>query len=54
VLVIADFEKRPLRHFQTLDLLTAGDGRGAGIRVRRGLPTGAYGLDTDACYVGAA
>jgi HD-GYP domain-containing protein (c-di-GMP phosphodiesterase class II) len=54
VLVIADFEKRPLRHFQTLDLLTAGDGPGTGIRVRRGLPTGAYGLDTDACYVGAA
>jgi len=54
VLVIADLEKRPLRHFQTLDLLTAGDGRGAGIRVRRGLPTGAYGLDTNACYLGAA
>jgi HD-GYP domain-containing protein (c-di-GMP phosphodiesterase class II) len=54
VLVIADFEKRPLTRFQTLDLLTAGDGRGNGIRVRRGLQTGAYGLDTAACYLGGA
>lgn len=54
VLVIADPEKRPMSRFQTIDLLTAGDARGGGIRVRRGLPNGAYGLDTNACYLGAA
>jgi HD-GYP domain-containing protein (c-di-GMP phosphodiesterase class II) len=51
VLVIASPDKQPLQRFRTLDLLHE---PGARIQVRRGLPAGAYGLDTSACYLSAA
>lgn len=54
VLVIADAHKQPLRSFQTLDLLTESEEwRGGRVRVCRGLPSGAYGLDTSTCYLSA-
>ena len=55
VLVIASPEKKPLQRFVTLDLLAEkGGGASRQIQVRRGLPSGAYGLDTSACYLSAA
>lgn len=55
VLVIAGFDKQPLARFVTLDLLGERGGMaGKQIHVRRGLPAGAYGLDTSACYLSAA
>lgn len=51
VLVIASPDKQPLQRFRTLDLLHE---PGARTQVRRGLPAGAYGLDTSACYLSAA
>jgi HD-GYP domain-containing protein (c-di-GMP phosphodiesterase class II) len=55
VLVIAGRDKLPLMRFATLDLLAAGTGATGGpIHVHRGLPAGAYGLDTSACYLSAA
>jgi HD-GYP domain-containing protein (c-di-GMP phosphodiesterase class II) len=55
VLVIAGRDKLPLMRFATLDLLSAGTGATGGqIHVHRGLPAGAYGLDTSACYLSAA
>jgi HD-GYP domain-containing protein (c-di-GMP phosphodiesterase class II) len=55
VLVIANASKQPLRRFRTIDLLNASGAEPDGqIQVRRGLPAGAYGLDTSACYLSAA
>ncbi|HQR52134.1 MAG TPA: DUF3391 domain-containing protein [Burkholderiales bacterium] len=55
VLVIAGADKQPLQRFRTLDLLHDTNlPAGARIQVRRGLPAGAYGLDTSACYLSAA
>lgn len=55
VLVIAGADKQPLQRFRTLDLLHEPSlPAGSQIQVRRGLPAGAYGLDTSACYLSAA
>jgi HD-GYP domain-containing protein (c-di-GMP phosphodiesterase class II) len=55
VLVIAGPDKQPLQRFRTLDLLNEPNlPPGSRIQVRRGLPAGAYGLDTSACYLSAA
>ncbi len=53
VLVIASPDKQPLQRFVTLDLLNDATRRQQ-IQVRRGLPAGAYGLDTSTCYLSAA
>ncbi len=55
VLVIAGPKKQLLQRFRTLDLLNESTAQaGSQIQVRRGLPAGAYGLDTSACYLSAA
>jgi HD-GYP domain-containing protein (c-di-GMP phosphodiesterase class II) len=55
VLVIANSDKQPLQRFRTLDLLHEPNHKsGIQLQVRRGLPAGAYGLDTSACYLSAA
>jgi HD-GYP domain-containing protein (c-di-GMP phosphodiesterase class II) len=55
VLVIAGPDKQPLQRFRTLDLLHEPNlPPGNRLQVRRGLPAGAYGLDTSACYLSAA
>ncbi len=55
VLVIAGADKQPLQRFRTLDLLNEPKQPGAPrIQVHRGLPAGAYGLDTSSCYLSAA
>jgi hypothetical protein len=55
VLVIANPDKQPLQRFRTLDLLNEPKAQaGSPLHVHRGLPAGAYGLDTSACYLSAA
>jgi hypothetical protein len=55
VLVIAGADKQPLRRFHSFDLMhDSASPATAPIQVRRGLPAGAYGLDTSACYLSAA
>lgn len=55
VLVIANPDKQPLQRFRTLDMLNEPKAQaGSPLHVHRGLPAGAYGLDTSACYLSAA
>jgi len=55
VLVIAGADKQPLRRFHSVDLMhESAAAAGTLMQVRRGLPAGAYGLDTSACYLSAA